>query len=113
MPAPVIDLKRNFYLYTSDNTIQFTVATLNANNAAQTSPQTPIDPSLHPAYDRGFVMRKVHGKAVVSGVTYTTKIPVFDPTDDIWVGASTSTFTKWGTTYNIAGRIGERRIYRS
>jgi len=110
MPAPVQVLTRDWYAYTSDDTAVYQIGTTDSNAAAQSGTVTPDPVGTNPVYPRGWVMRHVYGEAIVTGVLYRTKLPVFDPTDDIWVGATTTTFVKNGCTYNIEGRIGEKRV---
>lgn len=111
MAAPVPALSRDYYVYTSDNTNQYTVATLDANNAAQGTVQTPLaDPLDHPAYPRGYRMRCVHGAYLDGSKVYRTKVPVFVPTDTLWTASS---FSKFGVTWAVQSRIGERQTPRS
>lgn len=112
MPAPVITLGRNFYAYKADNGVTYNIGTLDANAAAQTSPAAPVAPNANPTIPRGWKIRHVTGFYTTGGVTYTTILPIFDPTDNIWLTVST-TFTKWGTTYAVESYLGEKRIYRS
>lgn len=103
---------RDWYSYLSDDTTHYVVATTDANAAAQTAPPSPIAPGSLPAFPRGFKMRFVMGAILDGSILRRTKLPIFLPTDAIFVGGS-STFSKSGLTgWVIEGRIGERRTYK-
>ncbi len=111
MPAPVFDLHRGFYQYTSDDTTDYELATTVGNANAQTTPGTKIPPGTNPTFPRGWVPRIIYGEYTDSGVVYRTKVPFFDPTDPIWLG-TVLVFTKGGQTFNTMGHIGEKRTYK-
>lgn len=111
MPAPVYPTGRDYYAYISDDSNTYTIATTDSNAGSQTSPPSPISPKTHPAYPRGWKVRHVQGTVVVSGIVYRTRLPIFDPSDPIWLGSS-STFAKGGATFVSEGAIGERRTYK-
>ena len=108
---PVYALDRDWYNYTSDDTLVYQVGTTIANGTVNGA--TAITPGASPTYPRGWVMRHVFGNYVdtATGFEYRTKVPIFDPTNTKWVG-SVNTFIKAGQTWQIEGRIGERRTYK-
>lgn len=96
-------LTRDFFAYTSDDTNTYQIATTIANGNANSA--SGVAPGVNPSYPRGWVPRKVYG---VSSAGARTKLPIFDPGNAIWVGGGT-TFTKNAVSYNVEGRIGEKR----
>lgn len=97
------DLARDSYAYTSDDTGVYQVGSSKGNGDANSA--SHVDVGVNDVYPRGWVMRKVYGKTSTGA---RAVMPVFDPGNGIWVGGAT-TFTKNGVTYDIEGRIGERR----
>lgn len=98
--------KRYFYPYISDDGETYEVATTKENGDAQGA--TPESQGTNPVYPRGWVMRRVYGKTADGESTH---IPIFDPTDAHFTGGSTS-ISKGGVSYRIAGKRGEHRYTR-
>ncbi len=103
-------LTRSYYSYLSDDVVSYELATTTENGTTVNSGD-PIAAGTLPAYPRGWVARHIYGVFNDSGVLRRTKVPILDPTNDLWVGTS-NTFTKDGIDYDVEGRIGEKRTYK-
>ena len=112
MAAPIYPMQRSFYPYISDDTTTYEIATT-VENGTTINGGTPQEAGTDPTYPRGWVPRRIQGVFVDSGSgkVYRTHVPILDPANTKWVG-SVTTFSKGGETFNIQGRIGERRTYK-
>lgn len=99
-------LTRSYYAYTADDTNVYVLATTTQNGAVNGA--TAVAPNSHPPLPRGWVPRHVYGD---DGSGNRTKVPIFNPSNGIFVGGTTS-FTKNSTSYTTSGHIGEKRVYR-
>ena len=106
MAGPAQNLARAFYEYLSDDGNTYQVATTQQNGTAQGA--TPATAGANPTYPRGWKMRHVYG---LDSDGNRTKLPVFLPSDGIFLGI-TATFGKNTKTYTVEGKIGEDRFIK-
>lgn len=98
-------LARDWGEYTSDDGNAYNVG-LSMDNLSQGG-FPAATPGSNPAYPRGFVMRHVYG--VASDGT-RARVPIASAGDALFI-AGTS-FTKGGKSFDVEGRIGEKRSYK-
>lgn len=96
------------YVYTSDNGTDYALRMGDAGAAAQGS----VGATTEPALPKSIKPRHLY----VEYTTYRRKVPITDPTDTQWTGASATWSAKVFPTdaspvsWAIRGRIGERRF---
>lgn len=106
---PIIpDLARGYFAYKSDNGQTYQLAT-SIGNGSTAQGASPLAPGVNPAFPRGWKPRIVYGLST-DGTT-RTKVPILDPGDGLWTGATVS-FSKDGLTFIVEGKRGEDRFNR-
>ena len=105
MTLPPQNLGRGFYAYISDDSNTYQIGTT-AENGTNVNDATPVPAGTNPSYPRGWKMRHVYG---LSEAGNRTKVPIFDPTNGLWLG-TTTTFSKNGVSYTVEGKAGEDRF---
>lgn len=101
------DLERFYFAYKSDDGNTYQLATTNGNGSTAQG-GSPITPNSLPTYPRGWKPRVVYGEAA-NGTR--TKVPILDPSNGLWTGSTTS-FSKDGLSFGVAGKRGEDRFNR-